>query len=100
MCLCCVVLLAIVLPNVSGYLQVSGTTLTHKGQRVFLSGANIAWNCYGCDFGNGQYSNNGPQLEAWLKQIGENGGNTVRKYYFSSLDLAEEQQQLVAVYEI
>lgn len=75
----CCLILVIVFPDVQGYLKVDDDTLTYKGEKVFLSGANIAWNCYGCDFGNGQYAQNGEQLESWLKSIGEAGGNTVRK---------------------
>lgn len=60
-------------------LAVSGKTFVHNGQKVFLSGANIAWKTYGYDFGNGQYANSKSALESWMTQISANGGNTVRK---------------------
>ncbi|KAK2723828.1 mannan endo-1,4-beta-mannosidase-like [Artemia franciscana] len=50
----------------------------YNGQKVFLSGANIAWYSYGYDFGNNQYDSHGPQLESWLTEISNNGGNSVR----------------------
>jgi hypothetical protein len=52
--------------------------LNINGQRVFLSGPNIAWYSYGYDFGNNQYDNSGPTLEAWLSSIEQSGGNSVR----------------------
>ena len=54
-------------------LQVSGTNLMYNGQKVFLSGANAAWNNYGNDFGNGQYSG---ILETWMSEINAAGGNS------------------------
>lgn len=62
-------------------LQVSGRDLIYNGQKVFLSGANIAWKSYGYDFGNGQYEGGSKAtLEAWLTQIANAGGNSVRKW--------------------
>lgn len=64
----------------AGRLTTSGRDLLYNGQKVFLSGVNIAWNSYGYDFGNGQYAANSKStLEAWLTQIANNGGNTARK---------------------
>jgi len=64
----------------AGRLTTSGTSLYYNGQKVFLSGANIAWNSYGYDFGNGQYvANSKSTLESWLTKIDANGGNSVRK---------------------
>lgn len=64
----------------AGRLTVSGRNFYYNGQKVFLSGVNIAWNSYGYDFGNGQYAANSKStLESWLTQISNNGGNSVRK---------------------
>ena len=56
--------------------QVSGTDLMYNGQKVFLSGANAAWNDYGNDFGNGHYTG---ILETWMADIGASGGNSFSK---------------------
>lgn len=72
--LCCWVSLS------AGRLTVSGRDFYYNGQKVFLSGVNIAWNSYGYDFGNGQYAANSKStLESWLTRIDANGGNSVRK---------------------
>ncbi len=64
----------------AGRLTTSGRDFLYNGQKVFLSGVNIAWNSYGYDFGNGQYAANSKStLEAWLTQIANSGGNTARK---------------------
>ena len=64
----------------AGRLTTSGTNFYYNGQKVFLSGVNIAWNSYGYDFGNGQYvANSKSTLESWLTKIDANGGNSVRK---------------------
>ena len=64
----------------SARLTTSGTNLLYNGQKVFLSGVNIAWNSYGYDFGNGQYASNSKStLEGWLNSISGSGGNSVRK---------------------
>ena len=61
-------------------LTTSGSNLFYNGQKVFLSGVNIAWNSYGYDFGNGAYeANSKATLERWLTQIANAGGNSVRK---------------------
>jgi mannan endo-1,4-beta-mannosidase len=44
------------IPCTLGRLSVSGGHLLYKGERVFLSGVNFAWNHYGQDFGNGWYN--------------------------------------------
>lgn len=80
MTLFCLVVLATVLPDVDGNLQVSGGNLTYNGQRIFLSGANIAWNCYGCDFGDLAYAQTSEALHYWIYHIGDAGANVVRKY--------------------
>lgn len=64
----------------AGRLTTSGRDFYYNAQKVFLSGANIAWNSYGYDFGNGQYTANSKStLESWLTQISTNGGNSIRK---------------------
>lgn len=50
-----------------------------NGQKVFLSGPNLAWQTYGYDFGNGWYDTNGGALETLLQSVTDNGGNTVSK---------------------
>ena len=64
----------------SARLTTSGTNLLYNGQKVFLSGVNIAWNSYGYDFGNGQYASNSKStMEGWLDSISGSGGNSIRK---------------------
>ena len=55
----------------------NGTDLVYNGEKVYLSGANAAWNVYGFDFGNGLYDGT---LEQWLREISESGGNSMRKF--------------------
>lgn len=76
------VILALCLSGSYGqYLEVSGLDLMYNGEKVFLSGMNIAWDNYGNDFGNGQYDCcTGTTLESWLQQIAAAGGNSVRKW--------------------
>ncbi|XP_071528681.1 LOW QUALITY PROTEIN: mannan endo-1,4-beta-mannosidase-like [Panulirus ornatus] len=67
--------LALQTPATAYRLQVSGTDLKYKGEKVFLSGCNIAWNNYGYDFGNGGYDG---KLESWVEEIKAGGGNSIR----------------------
>ena len=70
--------------QVEGRLSVSGQDLVYNGRKVFLSGVNIAWNSYGYDFGNGKYESlSKSTLENWLTQIGDSGGNSIRKLIHS-----------------
>ncbi|XP_060595800.1 mannan endo-1,4-beta-mannosidase-like [Ruditapes philippinarum] len=62
----------------AGRLHVQGTNLVKDGQRVFLSGTNLAWVHYGYDFGNNQYSGVKTQFEQYLSQIHASGGNSIR----------------------
>lgn len=62
------------------FLEVHGRNFQFNGQQVFLSGVNIAWNSYSFDFGNGQYAQNGPILEQWIREISAAGGNSLRKF--------------------
>nr|XP_053639726.1 mannan endo-1,4-beta-mannosidase-like [Cherax quadricarinatus] len=68
-------LLALLGSTTAKRLAVSGTDLTYGGEKVFLNGANIAWNNYGYDFGNGAYDGT---LETWVHEIGSSGGNSIR----------------------
>lgn len=61
------------------FLEVRGREFFFNGQRIHLSGPNIAWNSYGYDFGNGQYATNGPTLEQWIREIADAGGNSLSK---------------------
>lgn len=77
-------LLSYLIVSSQARLSTSGRDLIYNGQKVFLSGVNIAWNSYGYDFGNGQYAANSKStLESWLTQIGNSGGNSVRKFQCS-----------------
>jgi len=60
------------------FLRVQGSNFFYGDQRVFLSGANIAWVYYGWDFGNGMYENTYERLEQWIRDISNAGGNTLR----------------------
>jgi mannan endo-1,4-beta-mannosidase len=61
------------------FLRVSGSDLIYGNDRVFLSGPNIAWSCYGCDFGNNRYDwGSGAELENYVRQISAAGGNALR----------------------
>lgn len=61
------------------YLTRSGTELRLNGEKVFMSGMNIAWERYGMDFGDGRYDCcTGAALEDYLERIAQNGGNSVR----------------------
>jgi mannan endo-1,4-beta-mannosidase len=70
------------------FLEVSGEDLIYKGEKVFLSGMNIAWQEFGYDFGNGNYDRNRDLLEGYLRDIAAAGGNSIRKLtvLFSDLD--------------
>lgn len=64
------------------FMRVSGQDLMYGSQKVFMSGVNIAWKSYGYDFGNGNYGGSGPTLEQWIRDIANNGGNTLRNPKF------------------
>jgi mannan endo-1,4-beta-mannosidase len=59
-------------------LQVRGKDLVYNGQKVFLSGANLAWDNYGNDWGSGKYFNHRSMYQGYFKEIADNGGNVVR----------------------
>ncbi|CAB3380973.1 Hypothetical predicted protein [Cloeon dipterum] len=62
----------------AGVLKVTSGYFSINGQKVFLSGPNIAWQSYGYDFGNGMYDVNGGTLESLLQSVSDSGGNAVR----------------------
>ncbi|XP_064600906.1 mannan endo-1,4-beta-mannosidase-like [Liolophura sinensis] len=60
------------------FLSVHGNHFQLNGERVFLSGANQAWVSYGYDFGNRNYQWRGKDLERYLKELHQAGGNSLR----------------------
>lgn len=63
--------------TVGEFLRIKENKFYYGDRHVFLSGVNIAWNNYGLDFGNGNYTNQGPQLEQWIRDISAAGGNSL-----------------------
>ena len=63
------------------YLAVENGEFRLNGEKIFQSGMNIAWNQYGADFGNGNYEYTGPQLEKYIRDISNAGGNSIRKLF-------------------
>ncbi|KAL3854806.1 hypothetical protein ACJMK2_014054 [Sinanodonta woodiana] len=49
-----------------------------NGQRIFLSGANMAWYRYCDDFGNNGYAHGESQFRNFLHDVSSHGGNSVR----------------------
>jgi mannan endo-1,4-beta-mannosidase len=62
--------------SLSGYLNVVGKDFSYKNKRLFLSGANIAYNELESHFGSEQYDNQ--KMETLLKGIADSRGNSVR----------------------
>nr|BBB35836.1 endo-1,4-beta-mannanase [Eisenia fetida] len=61
------------------FLDVQNGQLRLNGEKVFMSGMNIAWQNYGRDFGNGQYDCcTGNALEDYIVRIKAEGGNSLR----------------------
>jgi len=57
---------------------------SNGGGRLFFSGVNRAWNCFGCDFGAGNYaSETDPLFTADLQAIQRSGGNLIRVFLFA-----------------
>ena len=81
-------LMLFMLPLFSGisgqrFLAVENGAFRLNGEKIFQSGMNIAWNQFGADFGNGQYECcTGAQLEKYIRDIADAGGNSVRKQLF------------------
>ena len=60
------------------FLDVQNGQLRLNGEKVFMSGMNIAWQNYGRDFGNGQYDCcTGNALEDYIVRIKAEGGNSL-----------------------
>ncbi|XP_054161757.1 mannan endo-1,4-beta-mannosidase-like [Oppia nitens] len=62
----------------NAYLEVKGKEFYFEGKKVFLSGANIAWNELGSDWGNGKYWQHRDKMNEWLAGIKAHGGNVAR----------------------
>ena len=68
------------------FVSVNGTEFRLNEEKIFLSGMNIAWHHYGMDFGNGRYDCcTGTQLETYIAWIADNGGSSLRMFYFCQL---------------
>lgn len=75
------ILLGVLLPcgHAQRFLAVQNGQLRLNGEKVFMSGMNIAWHQFGNDFGNGRYDCcTGAQLEDYLRRISAAGGNSIR----------------------
>ena len=75
-------LLWVTVVNGQEYLAVENGEFRLNGEKIFQSGMNIAWNQYGADFGNGNYEYTGPQLEQYIRDISNAGGNSIRKFFY------------------
>ncbi|KAH3776390.1 mannan endo-1,4-beta-mannosidase-like [Dreissena polymorpha] len=73
-----------------GRLTVHGSTLMKDGQRVFLSGTNLAWVHYAHDFGHNQYSGVKGRMEQILNEIHASGGNSIRIWLHIEGDTSPE----------
>ncbi|XP_005095463.3 mannan endo-1,4-beta-mannosidase, partial [Aplysia californica] len=73
-----IVLTVFVQPASSNRLTVSGTSFMLNNNKVFLSGGNLAWINYGCDYGYDFYPNTKPKVEEQFKLMKQAGGNTMR----------------------
>lgn len=73
------VLATAVLASGQRFLAVENGQLRLNGEKVFMSGMNIAWHNYGRDFGNGQYQCcTSAALEDYIRRISAEGGNSLR----------------------
>nr|ADU33333.1 glycoside hydrolase family protein 5 [Gastrophysa viridula] len=73
-----VFVLALGLHSIDAFLKVQNNALYYNNDKVFLSGANIAWYNYGWDFGSGAYSNVKTNYQQALDEISQAGGNSIR----------------------
>ena len=73
------ILFLVVSTNGQRYLAVENGEFRLNDEKIFQSGMNIAWNQYGADFGNGNYELTGPQLEKYIVDISNAGGNSLRR---------------------
>jgi len=61
------------------YLAVQAGQLRLNGEKVFLSGMNLAWYQFGMDFGGGRYDCcTGQTMEDYIRRIAAAGGNSIR----------------------
>lgn len=59
-------------------LSVQGNHFVKGGQKVFLSGANLAWVQYAYDFGNNLYKGRVQGiLEGYIRDLSKAGGNSM-----------------------
>ena len=80
--LCLLMLFGFDVAHGQRFLAVQNGQLRLNGEKVFLSGMNIAWNSFGSDFGNGRYDCcTGSTLEDYLRRISAAGGNSISKNY-------------------
>jgi len=78
-----ILLFSFYLATAQTFLRVVGRDFYYGNDKIYLSGVNIAWNSYGYDFGNNQYNqSSGETLEQWLREIGQGGGNSIRKVLY------------------
>ncbi|ESO83347.1 hypothetical protein LOTGIDRAFT_204833 [Lottia gigantea] len=65
-----------------GRLYVSNGHFMKDGKRVFLSGINLAWIHYGWEYGNGNFQRSKPEMERYMKELHDAGGNSMRVWVF------------------
>ena len=64
------------------FLGTEETDFVLNGEKVYLSGMNIAWHDFGMDFGEGRYdASTGAALEDYLKRISEAGSNSISIFF-------------------
>src|ERR1700743_790676 len=85
-----VVIVAYLSCGSEAYLQVKGKEFYYNGQKVFLSGANVAWNEIGKDWGNGQYWKHRSKMNEWLSGINTHGGNVARVWLHCGGDISPQ----------
>jgi mannan endo-1,4-beta-mannosidase len=71
------------LVSATDFLKVEGDHFTLRGSQVFLSGGNQAWIDYGNDFGNGQSYSKRCDLQKYIKDTADAGGNSIRIWLFT-----------------
>ncbi|CAG2178766.1 unnamed protein product, partial [Oppiella nova] len=86
-CLCLVTYLCC---ETEAYIQVKEKEFYYNGTKVFLSGANIAWNELGKDWGNGKYWEHRAKMNEWLSGISAHGGNVARVWLHFSGDISPQ----------